>query len=75
MDKSFLLTDFWCYDLSGNKMTKTDIKEANKRNLMVRYGGDEFYLIGSFNGILDYLHNYIGVEVMHEYLVPLKKIL
>lgn len=71
----YILQDFYVYDLSGNKMTKRDIREAQKRNLIVRYTADEFYIVGSFNAILSYLTDYIGVEMLPEYLYQLKDVM
>ena len=76
MLNSYFLQDFFVYDLSGNKITKQDIKAARDMNLITRGNrSDEFYIIGSFNAILSYLNDYIGVEMMQDYLVPLKNIL
>lgn len=77
MTQSYFLQDFYVYDLSGNEMTKKDIKKAHEMNLIVRGNNavGEFYIVGSWNAILSYLHDYIGVEIVHDYLYPLAKVL
>ena len=76
MFDSYFLQDFFVYDLSGNEMTKKDVKAAHDMNLMIRGNRlDAFYIIGSFNAILSYVNDYIGVELVQEYLAPLKDVL
>ena len=76
MNEYFTLQDLWVYDLSGNNCTAKDKRKAKEFNLLCRtFGNDEWILIGSFNNIISYLNDYIGVEVVHEYLLPLKKVL
>lgn len=75
MNNSWLLQDLWVYDLSGNEITKRDVNEAHKLNLIVRKMFDECYLIGSWNGIMSWLYDYVGVEMVTEYMRPLKEVL
>ena len=76
MLNSYFLQDFFVYDLSGNEITKKDIKAAHDMNLLTRGNRcDEFFIVGSFNAILSYLNDYIGVEMVSDYLVPLKNVL
>jgi len=77
MNNSIFLQDLFIYDLSGNHITRTDIKKAHEMNLLTKgnLAAGEFYLIGGFNSILDYLNNYIGVEIIDEYLMHLKSVL
>lgn len=76
MTNSYFLSDLFVYDLSGNHITKTDIKKAHDMNLLTKGNPacGEFYIIGGFNSILSYLNDYIGVEIVDEYLQPLKNI-
>ena len=65
------IIDLWAYDLSGNKPTKQDIKEAHKHNLHVEQPvsvKDGFILIGNVNDIYAYVERYIGVQVLNDYL-------
>ena len=76
MNNYFTLSDLWVYDLSGNTPTAKDKKAAKEYNLLSRtFGADEWVLIGSFNNILAYLNDYIGIEVVNDYLKPLKSVL
>ena len=76
MNGYFTLQDLWVYDLSGNTPTRKDRKMAKEYNLLMRtFGTDEWVLIGSWNNIMSYLYDYIGVEMVTEYMRPLKEVL
>lgn len=76
MENYFTLQDLWVYDLSGNTATAKDRKKAKEYNLLMRtFGTDEWVLIGSWNNILAYVNDYIGVEIVNEYMKPLRKVL
>ena len=76
MENYFTLQDLWVYDLSGNIPTAKDRKKAKEYNLLMRtFGTEEWVLIGSWNNILAYVMDYIGVELVQEYIKPLSKVL
>ena len=76
MSKNYLLqSSLWVYDLPGNEITNEDVNKANDMNMIMKRTPDEAYLIGSYNAIIEYLYDYIGIEPVDGYMYPLKDVL
>ena len=73
--REYLMSGLWCYELPADSFTRKDRDMLFKYNLMYRkWMEEELYIIGSFNNILSYLNEYMGVEVVNDNLIPIKKL-
>lgn len=74
--RDYLLGDLWCYELPIDSISEKDLEVARSGyNLLTKeWMREECYIIGSFNNILSYLTEYIGVEPLINALTPLKKV-
>lgn len=76
--REYLMSNLWCYELPSDSITERDIEELSRYNLLYKnyYVEDisEFYIVGSYGDIVDYLRDYIGVDVNTDYLIPIKRI-
>lgn len=68
-----LYIDMWCYELPLNALTEKDCMHANEDYNLTwqhNYLEDADYLIGTWNAITKFLNNYIGIELVVDYLRP-----
>lgn len=73
----YALMDMWVYNLSEINLEEKDLKYANELNMIVRLDsvvGDRF-IVGSWNNVIYFVKDYLGLEVKNENLYPLKNVI
>lgn len=78
----FVLGGLWVYDLSdyADKFTYKCRDIANKNGMLTRWMGCEWVVIGSWNGVLDYIETlsgkkgFEGLEFNNDKVYPLKEL-
>lgn len=66
----------WVYQLGFKSLNDKDKKIASKYNVLIQddFITDSTYIIGGWDSVLNYLNNYVGVEVVNDYLKPFKMV-
>lgn len=64
--------DLWAYQMPCHSLTSSDMKEGVKYAVLVKRSiiDDCDYIIGSWNSVLNYMMNYLGLEIVNEYMIP-----
>lgn len=65
--------DLWQYQMPYQSMTMDDELKAYEYGVLIQRSGiyDGDFLIGTWNHILDYMIEYLGYEMINEYMKPL----
>ena len=67
-----LYLDIWCYELPYQSLTEKDCKKANDNNISYQRNMLEEcdYLIGTWHALNSFMLNYMGLEIVADYLRP-----
>lgn len=65
--------DLWQYQMPYDSMTEKDMMSACEFGVLIHrnFMYDGYFLIGTWNNILNYMEHYLGYEMVNEYIKPL----